>query len=71
MLRSLKDLEHYTVMASDGELGTAANFLFDDERWAIRYLVVEPGLFHEGRQVLVSPIFIGKAEWETGPCGSA
>ncbi len=65
MLRSLKELEHYTVMASDGELGKVANFLFDDERWAIRYLVVEPGLFHEGRSVLVSPIFFGKAEWET------
>jgi hypothetical protein len=65
MLRSLKDLQHYTVMASDGELGKTANFLFDDERWAIRYLVVEPGLFHEGRPVLVSPIFFGTAEWET------
>jgi hypothetical protein len=65
MLRSLKDLQHYTVMASDGELGRVANFLFDDERWAIRYLVVEPSLFNDGRAVLISPIFFRKADWAT------
>ena len=33
MLRSLKDLEHYTVTAIDGDVGSVVNFLFDDERW--------------------------------------
>ena len=65
MLRSLKDLEQYTVTASDGDLGKVANFLLDDERWTIRYLVVEPGLFHDGRRVLISPIFFRQAEWAT------
>jgi hypothetical protein len=36
MLRSLKDLERYNVTATDGDIGTVANFLLDDERWTIR-----------------------------------
>ena len=43
MLRSLKKLEHYTVTATDGDIGSVANFLLDDERWTVRYLVVETG----------------------------
>jgi hypothetical protein len=32
MLRSLKDLEHYMVSATDGDIGRVVNFLLDDER---------------------------------------
>lgn len=56
MLRSLKELEHYVVSAIDGEIGKVADFLLDDERWIVRYLVVETGGFFSGRRVLVSPI---------------
>jgi sporulation protein YlmC with PRC-barrel domain len=65
MLRSLRDLERYTVTATDGDVGTVVNFLLDDERWIVRYLVVEPGLFHDGRRVLISPVFFRQAEWAT------
>jgi hypothetical protein len=56
MLRNLKELERYTVCATDGDVGKVVNFLFDDERWAIRYLVVETGGFFLERRVLISPI---------------
>ena len=65
MLRSLKDLERYTVNATDGDLGTVVNFLLDDQRWIVRYLVVESGGFLDGRRVLISPIFFRQAEWLT------
>ncbi len=65
MLRSLKDLEHYTVSATDGDVGTVVNFLFDDERWVVRHLVVETGGFWDGRRVLVSPISFREADWAT------
>ncbi len=65
MLRSLKDLERYTVSATDGELGTVVNFLLDDQSWTIRYLIVETGGFLDGRRVLVSPIFFRQADWLT------
>ena len=41
MLRSLKELEHYAVSATDGDIGHVADFLLDDERWIVRYLVVD------------------------------
>ena len=65
MLRSLKDLEHYTVSATDGDIGTVVNFLLDEESWTVRYLVVEAGGFFDGRRVLITPISFRQAEWST------
>lgn len=63
MLRSMKDLEGYTVSASDGDIGRVGNFLLDDKRWTVRYLVVATGGLWDGRQVLISPISFRRAEW--------
>ncbi len=52
MLRSLKDLEHYRVSATDGDIGRVVNFFIDDERWIIRYLIVETGGFLHRHRVL-------------------
>ena len=65
MLRSLKDLEDYTVRATDGDVGRVVDFLLDDERWIARYLVVEAGPFLDRRRVLISPVFFRQAEWST------
>lgn len=55
MLRSLKQLERYTVTATDGDIGHAGRFLLDSRRWMARYLVVHPRGLFKGRDVLVSP----------------
>jgi hypothetical protein len=65
MLRSLKDLERYTVSATDGDVGNVENFLLDDESWVIRYLVASTGGFLDGREVLLSPLAIKQADWAT------
>jgi hypothetical protein len=65
MLRSLKDLERYKVSATDGDIGCVENFLLDDERWVVRYLIVETGVFLDGKRVLISPISFREAEWST------
>jgi hypothetical protein len=65
MLRCLKDLEQYTVSATDGDLGDVVNFLLDDERWIVRYLVVNTGGLFEGRHVLISPISFREVEWSS------
>jgi hypothetical protein len=63
MLRSLKDFNRYAVSATDGDIGVVGDFLHDDERWVVRYLVVETGGLLEGRAaVLVSPISFRHAE---------
>jgi hypothetical protein len=46
----------FTIHAADGDMGTVDEFLFDDEQWAIRYLVVHTDGWLSGRLVLVSPI---------------
>ena len=65
MLRSLKDLEQYAVNATDGDVGHVVDFLVEDERWTIRYLVVETGSFFDRRRVLISPVSFGKVEWSS------
>jgi sporulation protein YlmC with PRC-barrel domain len=65
MLRSLKDLEKYTVCASDGDIGTVGNFLLDDERWTVRYLVVRTNGLFENKDTLISPISFRRVDWST------
>lgn len=65
MLRSLKDLEHYSVRATDGEVGSVTDFLLDDERWVVRYLVVETGDILRHHSELISPISFRDADWVT------
>jgi len=66
MLRSLQDLKDYKVSASDGDIGTVSGFIFDEEHWTIRYLVVDTGGFWAGpNRVLISPISFREADWAT------
>ncbi|MEO7144537.1 MAG: PRC-barrel domain-containing protein [Bryobacteraceae bacterium] len=58
----MKDL---TIHASDGEIGSVAEFYFDDETWAIRYLIVKTGGWLSGRLLLISPVFLRQADWKT------
>ncbi len=59
MLRCMDDLKEYTIEATDGRIGHTEDFYFDDETWAIRYLVVDIGNWLSGRKALISPIAIG------------
>ncbi len=55
MLRTVGDLNGSTINASDGEIGSVKEAYFDDEAWAIRYLVVDAGSWLTRRNVLISP----------------
>jgi uncharacterized protein YrrD len=59
MLRNLKDLQGYALRATDGDVGTVKDFYFDDDRWVVRYLIVETGGWLASRKVLVSPMSLG------------
>jgi sporulation protein YlmC with PRC-barrel domain len=56
MLRSLKSLKDSVIHAADGEIGSVKDFLFDDDKWTVRYLVVHTGSWLAGKKVLISPI---------------
>ncbi len=55
MLQSIKQLYGKKLGASDGEIGHVKDLYFDDQNWAIRYLVADTGSWLWGRQVLISP----------------
>jgi len=63
MLRRLKELEGYAIRATDGVIGQVTDFLFEDESWAVRYLIVYTGNWLSNRTVLISPIAIGQPIW--------
>lgn len=53
-LRSTRALSNYTVNALDGSAGHVWDFLFNEETWAVDYLVIATGMRPFGRRVLVS-----------------
>ena len=58
MLTNATHLKGLVVRATDGEIGSVEQFYFDDETWAIRYLIVETGGWLGGRRVLISPFSV-------------
>jgi hypothetical protein len=65
MLTSIKKLDGYRILAGNGEVGTVAEAYFDDEKWVVRYLVVDTGGWLRGRSVLISPYAVKFIERET------
>ena len=59
-----KHLKDFVIRATDGELGTVEQLYFDDETWAIRYLVVDTGGWLGGRRVLISPMSVTRIDWD-------
>jgi uncharacterized protein YrrD len=62
MLRSADKLKGMALVAADGAIGEVEDFHFDDERWAVRYLVVNTGSWLAGRKVLISPISVKQVD---------
>ena len=57
-----KALNNYPVNklgASDGDIGHVKDFYFDDQTWAVRYVIADTGNWLPGRQVLISPYAFG------------
>ena len=63
MLRNTHDLQGYAIRATDGLIGHLQDFYFDDEKWVVRYLIVDTGTWLSSREVLISPMAIGKPNW--------
>ena len=58
-MKTARTLESCTLLAVDGAVGTIEQFYFDDQQWAIRYLVVNSGSPQAGWRLLISPVAIG------------
>ena len=66
MQKSTKDLKGNAIVATDGDIGKVDDFYFDDKSWTIRYLVASTGNWFLGKDVLLSPFAVGKADLSSG-----
>lgn len=55
VLYQANSLKGHKLNSKEGEIGTVKEFYFDDQFWAIRYLVADTGSWLPGRKVLISP----------------
>jgi hypothetical protein len=63
MLRRVRDFEDWTVSSRDGdEVGTVRDSYFDDERWTVRYVVVDAGSWLAPNPILISPMAIERLD---------
>ena len=62
-LRSCRVLRGYHIKAMDESIGHAADFLFDDRTWAIRYLIADTRNWLPGKHVLIAPQRIHEVSW--------
>ena len=62
MLWKASGIKGRVIAASDGQLGTVSDFLFDDGSWRLRWLVVDTGNWLSGRKVLLPMSVLGHLE---------
>jgi len=65
MLDKVKTLLGYQLDSLDGDIGNVKEFYFDDQHWAIRYLVADTGNWLAGQQVLISPYALSAVHKDT------
>ena len=65
MLRNASVIRGYRIAATDGDIGTVSDFLFDDGTWSVRWLVVDTGNWLGGRKVLLPPLVLGDIDTAT------
>jgi uncharacterized protein YrrD len=58
MLRSIKEMLDYSILATDGEIGHVADILLSDSDLKARYLVIDTGVWLSGRHVLLSTAWL-------------
>jgi sporulation protein YlmC with PRC-barrel domain len=63
-LRSTKKVTGYYIEANDGEIGHVGDFIVDDNKWNIHFLVVDTNNWLPGRKVLIMPFWIDRINWE-------
>ena len=53
MLLKASTITGCSIQATDGEIGSISDLLFEDDSWSVRWLVVDTGSWLSGRRVLL------------------
>ena len=64
MLWNSSAINGYAIQATDGNIGTVSDMLFEDTSWAVRWLVVDTGNWLPGRKVLLPLSALGQPDRE-------
>ena len=62
MVIKASETRGFSVMASDGQMGTVSDMLFDDRSWVVRWLVVNTGTWLDDRRVLIPAAVLGQPD---------
>jgi sporulation protein YlmC with PRC-barrel domain len=62
-LRSVNQVLGWSIRARDGNVGSVDDFLVEDEKWNMLYLVIDTGSWLPGRKVIISPQWVEKIHW--------
>jgi sporulation protein YlmC with PRC-barrel domain len=62
-LRSTNNVEGYNIQSNDGEVGHVEDFVVDDKKWNLVFLIVDTHNWLPGRKVLISPHWIKQINW--------
>ena len=58
MLHLAHKIAGAAVQGIDGDIGTLEDFYFEEDRWTVRYLLVDTGKWLSGKRVLISPMSV-------------
>jgi hypothetical protein len=54
----------YTVEASDGAIGTIADFLIDRRTWVLREIVVASGHWYSGKEIRIATEKVSRISYD-------
>lgn len=63
-LRSTKEVAGYHIQAVDGEIGHVKDFIFDEDTWKLRYVVIDTKNWFSGKEVLLSTEWVNDIHWQ-------
>jgi len=64
MKRSLKNLTGFSIETLDKVNGIVRDFLFDEEKWIIKYMEAEFGNIYSNKKILIPRHFLKNPNWE-------
>jgi hypothetical protein len=62
-LRSSKEVTGYGIDATDGSFGHVEDFIFDDQSWTIRYLVIDTKNYWPSPSAIIASDWIRSINW--------
>lgn len=62
-LRSSREVCGYAIEAADGDIGHLEDFILDDEKFVLRYVIVDTQNWLPGRKVLVAVPWVERIDW--------